>query len=79
MHSDLLDSAAEAALPECPGLLSPTLRRDLTDLNVQYLVPGVDGLRATLMVHNVLDNRAQFFIGAPQIGRLSTFRLDYTF
>jgi len=52
---------------------------NMLDLNVQYLVPGVDGLRATLMVHNVLDNRAQFFIGAPQIGRLSTFRLDYTF
>jgi hypothetical protein len=52
---------------------------NIVDLNVQYLIPGVDGLRGTLQVMNLLDNRAQFFIGAPQIGRLTTFRIDYTF
>ena len=52
---------------------------NIVDLNVQYLIPGVDGLRGTLQVMNLLDNRAQYFIGAPQIGRLTTFRIDYTF
>ncbi len=40
MHSQFPDPAAEPALPECPGLLPTTLRRDLTDLNAQYLDLG---------------------------------------
>ena len=52
---------------------------NMIDLNIQYLIPGVTGLRGTLQIQNVLDHRAQFFIGAPQIGRLTTLRLDFTF
>lgn len=41
MNSRLLDPAADAALPACRGLLSPTLCRDLADLNAQYLDLGI--------------------------------------
>lgn len=40
MHSELPDPVADLITPACFGLLSPALRRDLTDLNVQYLELG---------------------------------------
>jgi hypothetical protein len=40
MKSDPPDPAAEVSSLACHGLLSPALRRDLTDLNAQYLDLG---------------------------------------
>jgi hypothetical protein len=40
MHSDPSDPVVEGVPAACPGLLSPALRRDLTDLNAQYLELG---------------------------------------
>jgi hypothetical protein len=41
MHPEFPGPVADAALPARGGLLSPILRRDLTDLNAQYLDLGV--------------------------------------
>lgn len=40
MNNGLPDAVEDLATPACCGLLSPVLRRDLTDLNAQYLDLG---------------------------------------
>jgi iron complex outermembrane receptor protein len=51
----------------------------LIDLLAGAEVPWVVGLRATLAAENVLDDRHREFVGAPELGRLVTGRLHYTF
>jgi outer membrane receptor for ferrienterochelin and colicins len=57
----------------------PVEAYSMVDLTAQVPVPGVDRLTATLSFTNLLDHRVSQFVGAPQIGRLSTLRFQYTF
>ncbi|MCZ6679034.1 MAG: TonB-dependent receptor [Candidatus Poribacteria bacterium] len=49
------------------------------DLNAGYDLPFFLNTRLSLTVQNLLDNKHQEFVGAPEIGRLSTVRLTQSF
>ncbi len=49
------------------------------DANVQLRLPGVTGAAIGLAVTNVLDDKHQEFVGAPEIGRLILGRVMYSF
>ena len=49
------------------------------DLGMSVLVPSLRNTLIVLQVQNVFDNEHQEFLGAPEIGRLATTRLTYTF
>jgi iron complex outermembrane receptor protein len=51
----------------------------VVDVNASYHLPWVPGATATLTVNNVLDNKHQEFVGAPELGRLAILRLMYRF
>lgn len=51
----------------------------LIDVNVSYIIPGLNGAAFTLTALNLLDKKHQEFIGAPMIGRLAMARLQYAF
>jgi iron complex outermembrane receptor protein len=51
----------------------------LVDAMVGYAIPSFDGVTITLSATNLLDNKHREFIGAPEIGRLVTGRLSYSF
>lgn len=52
---------------------------NLVDLNVNYAIPGVDGMNLNVSATNILDHRVQQFIGAAAIGRMIQGRVTYTF
>ena len=49
------------------------------DANVAYEVPTWEGLIASLTVNNVLHNKHQEFIGAPEMGALALIQFQYAF
>jgi iron complex outermembrane receptor protein len=49
------------------------------DANAAYEVPGWEGFIASLTVNNLLDNKHQEFIGAPEMGVVAMVQLSYTF
>ena len=49
------------------------------DAQVRFPVPGLPRASATLTGANLLDDRHQEFIGAPEIGRLLVASLTYAF
>jgi iron complex outermembrane receptor protein len=51
----------------------------LFDAGVGYRIPGATNVALFLTGQNVLDNRHQEFVGAPELGRLVTTRLSVTF
>lgn len=52
---------------------------NLVDLTLGYDLPWVTGLKLDVSATNIFDNRTQYFVGAPEIGRLVMARLGYTF
>lgn len=51
----------------------------LVDLNISYEIPSYKGLTATLSALNLLNNKHQEFVGAAEIGRWTTLRVQYNF
>lgn len=51
----------------------------LVDASVGYRFPWTSGVRVSVDVQNVFDNRHQEFVGAPALGRLFITRLHLTF
>lgn len=51
----------------------------LVDAGVSYQLPFTPGLRVSLNVQNIFDDRHREFIGAPEIGRLAIMQAQYTF
>jgi iron complex outermembrane receptor protein len=51
----------------------------MLDLNVNYVIPSVQGLSFNLTATNLLDHKVQQFIGAAAIGRMVQGRFTYTF
>ncbi len=52
---------------------------NLVDVTLGYNLPWVAGLKLDVSATNIFDNRTQYFVGAPEIGRLVMARLGYTF
>ncbi|MFB3113269.1 MAG: TonB-dependent receptor domain-containing protein, partial [Gemmatimonadales bacterium] len=51
----------------------------LFDAGVGYRIPGTTDITLFLTGQNILDNRHQEFVGAPELGRLVTTRLSMNF
>jgi outer membrane receptor for ferrienterochelin and colicins len=49
------------------------------DMTLGYRLPGPQNVRISLNAQNILDNRHQEFVGAPELGRLLVARVQYTF
>lgn len=49
------------------------------DLGMSYRLPVAQNMRIGLNVQNLFDNRVPSFIGVPDVGRMVTTRLQYTF
>ena len=49
------------------------------DANVQLQIPGMTGAAVGLAATNLLDDKHQEFVGAPEIGRLILARVMYSF
>jgi outer membrane receptor for ferrienterochelin and colicins len=49
------------------------------DSNLAYRIPRYEGLLFSLTVNNMLGSRHREFVGAPEIGRLALFKLQYSF
>lgn len=49
------------------------------DSNLAYRIPRYDGLIFSMTVNNMFGNRHREFVGAPEIGRLALFKLQYSF
>ncbi|MHB1297553.1 MAG: TonB-dependent receptor domain-containing protein [Gemmatimonadaceae bacterium] len=49
------------------------------DLGVSYKLPIAQNVRIGLNAQNILDNRVPSFIGVPEVGRMVTTRLQYSF
>ncbi|MCH8286299.1 TonB-dependent receptor [candidate division KSB1 bacterium] len=47
------------------------------DFDAGVNLPGESGIRITLTIQNVLDNRHREFIGAPEIGRLAHVQIKF--
>jgi iron complex outermembrane receptor protein len=54
-------------------------RSNLVDVTLGYDIPWVENLKLDISATNIFDNRVQYFVGAPEIGRLVMARLGYTF
>ncbi len=52
---------------------------NLVDMTLGYDLPWVSGLKLDVSATNIFDNRTQYFVGAPEIGRLVMARLGYNF
>jgi outer membrane receptor for ferrienterochelin and colicins len=51
----------------------------VADVSASWRMRQLPGAMLTVQAQNIFDNRHQHFIGAPEIGRLITTRLMYTF
>ena len=51
----------------------------VVDAAVGYRLPFQPGTRLSLTANNVLDNVHQEFVGAPEVGRMLLFRVQYDF
>ena len=49
----------------------------ILDLNAGIDIPGKTGIRLTLTMQNLLDNKHREFVGAPEIGRLAHLQLKF--
>jgi outer membrane receptor for ferrienterochelin and colicins len=49
------------------------------DFGLSYRLPVAQNMRVGLNVQNLFDNRVPSFIGVPDVGRMVTTRLQYTF
>jgi iron complex outermembrane receptor protein len=58
------------------GLVNPY---SLIDLTASYDIRRVQGLRLVFSANNLLDFRHREFVGAPDIGRMTTLRAAYSF
>ncbi len=64
------------AFPVDSGFYHGTVERYTTiDLNTGYSLPFSPNTRVSLAVQNLLNNKHQEFVGVPEIGRLSLFRI----
>ena len=64
------------AFPVDSGIYHGTVERYTTiDLNTGYSLPFSPNTRVSLAVQNLLNNKHQEFVGVPEIGRLSLFRI----
>jgi iron complex outermembrane receptor protein len=52
---------------------------NLVDMTLGYDIPWIAGLKLDVSATNIFDNRTQYFVGAPEIGRLVMARLGYNF
>ena len=49
------------------------------DAGFSVAVPWLQNTRWAVNAQNLLDNRVNSFVGVPEVGRLVTTRLSYTF
>ena len=64
------------AFPVDSGVYHGTVERYTTiDLNTGYSLPFSPNTRVSLAVQNLLNNKHREFVGVPEIGRLSLFRI----
>ena len=68
------------AFPVLSGIYDGTIPSYVVlDLNLDYKLPISRQVRMALTVQNLLDNKHQEILGAPEIGRLAMIRLAYHF
>jgi outer membrane receptor for ferrienterochelin and colicins len=61
------------------GSLQPIDSYGLVDAQVSWRVPGTNGLQASLLAENLLNNNYTTFVGLPRLGRLVMTKLQYAF
>jgi len=79
VNSGLFNSLGSPPNPAGTTLYAPIPANTMIDLGISYKLPIQQNVTWSLAVTDLLDTRVATFVGVPQIGRLISTRIRYSF
>lgn len=79
VNSGLFNSLGSPPNPAGTALYAPVPANTMFDLGVSYKLPIQQNVTWSLSVTDLLDTRVATFVGVPEIGRLISTRIRYSF